>query len=209
MSAFSIMSEAGVGSVLVAKWTLLLALAWLAHAALAGRNPRWRVALWRGAMLGVGLTAAMALIPPIVRVPVAPAPQPAFAESHEPIASQHGFEPAPRTIIVTAFEPPRSPRSEPGPSLAPTSRPAEAVAPSMPIPSPASLRPAESWLPYATRLADSWVAWIRRARGPQSAMPGNCGATGLSWRGPRPALDGRCDALPCGRGAAGAATAIA
>ncbi len=68
MSATSIGSDllsslAGIGTVavLVARWTLLLALAWLAHAALGGRNPRWRVALWRGAIVGVGLVVAMAM----------------------------------------------------------------------------------------------------------------------------------------------------
>jgi hypothetical protein len=34
--------------VLVSKWTVLLAVAWLVHAILSGRNPRWRVALWQG-----------------------------------------------------------------------------------------------------------------------------------------------------------------
>ena len=63
------LADGSIGSMLVAKWTLLLALAWLAHAALAGRNPRWRVALWRGAMLGVGLIVAFAHVPPIVSVP--------------------------------------------------------------------------------------------------------------------------------------------
>ena len=37
----------------------------------AGRgNPRWRVALWRGAMLGIGLVAVLAAVPPIVRLPI-------------------------------------------------------------------------------------------------------------------------------------------
>jgi beta-lactamase regulating signal transducer with metallopeptidase domain/thiol-disulfide isomerase/thioredoxin/protocatechuate 3,4-dioxygenase beta subunit len=160
MSAFSIMFEAGVGPVLVAKWTLVLALAWLVHAALAGRNPRWRVALWRGAMLGVGLIAALALIPPIVRVPVVPAPPPATAVQHEAIALPSAPEPAPRTIIVTALETPITPRSESSLDLAPASRPAEIVTPSTPIPIPAPSRPAESWMPYAMRLAESWAPWI-------------------------------------------------
>ncbi len=54
----SSLAETGTVAVLVARWTLLLALAWLVHAALVGRNPRWRVALWRGAIVGVGLVAA-------------------------------------------------------------------------------------------------------------------------------------------------------
>ncbi len=41
------LAEAPVALVLVVKWTALLALAWLLHALLARRNPRWRVALAR------------------------------------------------------------------------------------------------------------------------------------------------------------------
>ena len=44
-----------IGLVLAAKWTVILEMAWLAHGLLAGQNPRWRVALWRGAMIGVVL----------------------------------------------------------------------------------------------------------------------------------------------------------
>ena len=90
MNVFSIVFDAvahlangSTGPVLIAKWTLLLALAWLAHAALAGRNPRWRVALWRGAMLGVATIAVLAMVPPIVSVPIVPDGPRRPVERHE------------------------------------------------------------------------------------------------------------------------------
>ncbi len=63
------LADGSIGLILVAKWTLLLALAWLGHAVLARGNPRWRVVLWRGAMLGIGLVAALAAVPPLVQPP--------------------------------------------------------------------------------------------------------------------------------------------
>jgi len=86
MSAFSAwrQSLAGVvaGSIVlvpVAKLTVLLAVAWLAHGMLAGRNPRWRVALWRATLVGVVLVAVLSLAPPIVKCRFEPA-APATAE---------------------------------------------------------------------------------------------------------------------------------
>jgi beta-lactamase regulating signal transducer with metallopeptidase domain len=70
------LAGAPAGVVLIAKWSALLGLAWLAHRALAGRNPRWRVLLWRGSIAGVGLVAALAFVPPVVRWPVAPEARP-------------------------------------------------------------------------------------------------------------------------------------
>ena len=64
---------------LVARWTLLLALAWLAHAALAGRNPRWRVALWRVTAAGLVAVSLLAWVPPIVRVPTIERSRPAIS----------------------------------------------------------------------------------------------------------------------------------
>ncbi len=45
----------------------MLAVAWLAHGMLAGRNPRWRVALWRSAVVGVAMVAVLSAAPPIVK----------------------------------------------------------------------------------------------------------------------------------------------
>ena len=55
-----------IGAVLVAKWTVVLALAWLANAVLAGRNPRWRVAIWRLAFVGLAMVAVLSATPPMV-----------------------------------------------------------------------------------------------------------------------------------------------
>jgi beta-lactamase regulating signal transducer with metallopeptidase domain len=60
-----------MGLVLAAKWTVILGLAWLAHGILAGQNPRWRVTLWRGVMIGVVLIAVLSLAPPIVKYSLA------------------------------------------------------------------------------------------------------------------------------------------
>ena len=55
--------DASLGLVLIVKWTVVLALAWLAHAMLAGRNPRWRVALWRSTVVGLALAAVLSVVP--------------------------------------------------------------------------------------------------------------------------------------------------
>ena len=81
MSAFSAWSESLAGLagdsivlVLVVKWTVMLALAWLAHGMLAGRNPRWRVALWRTTVVGRrDWCAFLSSAPPIVKYRLAPA----------------------------------------------------------------------------------------------------------------------------------------
>ena len=52
--------------VLVVKWTAVLAMAWLVHGMLAGRNPRWRVTLWRTTVVGIALVALLSSAPPIV-----------------------------------------------------------------------------------------------------------------------------------------------
>jgi beta-lactamase regulating signal transducer with metallopeptidase domain len=53
---------------LLVRWTVLLALAWVAHAALARRNPRWRVVLWRAALVGLAAIGLFAFAPPVVRI---------------------------------------------------------------------------------------------------------------------------------------------
>jgi beta-lactamase regulating signal transducer with metallopeptidase domain/thiol-disulfide isomerase/thioredoxin len=80
------LADGSIELMLVAKCTLLLALVWLGHAALARGNPRWRVVLWRGAMLGIGLVAALAAVPPLVRLPIEPDPPRILAERHDEIA---------------------------------------------------------------------------------------------------------------------------
>src|SRR5580692_1517315 len=110
----------GTVAVLVARWTLLLALAWLAHAALGGRNPRWRVALWRGAIVGVGLVAAMARREPIVNIPIVPVPTRALAEAREAVEARPRLEAAtpPVTVVPVAV----LSTTEPGEAGAPPAR---------------------------------------------------------------------------------------
>jgi beta-lactamase regulating signal transducer with metallopeptidase domain len=80
MSAQSVVSELAVVSIVV-RWTAVLGLAWLAHLALVGRNPRWRVALWRGAVVGVAGVAVLTLAPRVLLVPVIPAATAGLAAS--------------------------------------------------------------------------------------------------------------------------------
>ncbi|MHC4401517.1 MAG: M56 family metallopeptidase [Planctomycetota bacterium] len=57
-------------AVLLSKATLLLAIVWLIHFTLARVNPRWRVLLWRGAVVGLGLLVFWTLGLPDVEVSV-------------------------------------------------------------------------------------------------------------------------------------------
>lgn len=73
MSAWTIVSQAAArfadapgGVFLLFKATALLGAAWAAHAALAGRNPRWRVVLWRGTAVGLVMLPTLVLTPPVV-----------------------------------------------------------------------------------------------------------------------------------------------
>jgi beta-lactamase regulating signal transducer with metallopeptidase domain len=86
--------DASIGLVVIAKWTVVLALAWLAHGMLARRNPRWRVALWRSAFVGLALVAVLSGVPPIVTYPLSPR-DPSLSEivptiSHVPAVAVRG-----------------------------------------------------------------------------------------------------------------------
>jgi beta-lactamase regulating signal transducer with metallopeptidase domain/thiol-disulfide isomerase/thioredoxin len=63
---FADLLDDSTGLVLLVKWTAVLALAWLAHGVLAGRNPRSRVALWRSAIIGLPIVAILAAARPLV-----------------------------------------------------------------------------------------------------------------------------------------------
>src|SRR4051812_31709322 len=56
------------------KITLILALGWLLHFALLRANPRWRVLLWRGVLLGVLAAPLIAIALPIIRISLPQAP---------------------------------------------------------------------------------------------------------------------------------------
>ncbi len=51
----------------IGRWSVLLLLAWCAHAALAGRNPRWKVALWRALAIGIIVVPFLECAPPFIR----------------------------------------------------------------------------------------------------------------------------------------------
>ena len=147
-------SLAGTGTVavLVARWTLLLALAWLVHAALDGRNPRWRVALWRGAVVGVGLVAAMAMCAPIVSIQIVPDPTQAHAEGREEVDARSRFEVATRPVTVVPAA--ASSMTERPEAAAASARPADVTEPAV-VPGPT-----ESWPSRALGLAGSWALSI-------------------------------------------------
>ncbi len=58
------------------KMSLLLAMGWIVHFALGRRNPRWRVAVWRGVAVGVVVLPVLGLVLPEVRLGVVPAEEP-------------------------------------------------------------------------------------------------------------------------------------
>jgi beta-lactamase regulating signal transducer with metallopeptidase domain len=89
----------------VARWTVLLAIVWLAHCALAGRNPRWRVALWRAAVVGIMVVAALTPVPPLLTVRVIPAAREVYAPPIRTSTTNEIQEP-------TRFEPIVTSRSE-------------------------------------------------------------------------------------------------
>ncbi len=49
---------------LFAKATIVLALGWTLHATLSGRNPRWRVDLWRSITVGLVVICGLTIAPP-------------------------------------------------------------------------------------------------------------------------------------------------
>jgi len=92
MSAWSVLNDLAV-----VRWTALLALAWLAHQALAGRDPRWRVGLWRAAVVGVAGVGMLTFAPPVVTVPVVPAAGPVAAPSDVAPGAPRHPDPGPGT----------------------------------------------------------------------------------------------------------------
>ncbi len=85
----------------ILKMTVLLGVGWLLYFALGGRNPRWRVLLWRGIIVGLILLPVAELSLPRLQVPVAqPSPPPIGFET----ATTIPVEPA--IPIATAAPPP-------------------------------------------------------------------------------------------------------
>jgi len=61
---------------IVIKITLLLVLGWLIHFGLRRRNPRWRVVLWRGVILGVVALPMLGMVLPEFRLAILPLKEP-------------------------------------------------------------------------------------------------------------------------------------
>ena len=85
------LAEVPWGYGLAGRWTALLTLAWVAHLALAKRDPRWRVLVWRSAAAGLATIVILTAAPPIVtwRLPGAESivVQAASSESVVPLAN--------------------------------------------------------------------------------------------------------------------------
>ena len=64
--------ELSTAAVVMLKMTVLLCGGWILHFAFARRNPRWRVLVWRGVMLGMVLLPVGEVLLPKLQVPVAP-----------------------------------------------------------------------------------------------------------------------------------------
>lgn len=115
--------------VLLLKVTGLLALGWIVHLVFRGRNPRWRVGLWRGVAVGLAVLPLLGLALPEIRWGVLPFEEPevtpvlvpiqrgtprrAMAFAAASVPGQTGWVPAP--VPVAAESPvakthPRSPR---------------------------------------------------------------------------------------------------
>lgn len=114
--------ELSYGPAVLLKATVLLACAWIVHAALRGRNPRWRVLLWRATLvalavlpaaewalprLEVALVEETALPPqvaPVTAETFAPRSE-AFAPVEAPLraADSHPIESAPPPFALSAW----------------------------------------------------------------------------------------------------------
>lgn len=70
MAPFGLQSEQGFMLGLFIRWTVLLGLGWMLHAALRGCNPRWRILLWRAVGCGVLLMPALIFVAPKFTVPI-------------------------------------------------------------------------------------------------------------------------------------------
>lgn len=72
-SRLDTLAELPLPLVILAKMTILLLAGWTLHGLLRDRNPRWRVLLWRGVMIGLILLPVLEVALPAMRVEV-PAP---------------------------------------------------------------------------------------------------------------------------------------
>jgi beta-lactamase regulating signal transducer with metallopeptidase domain len=142
------------GTVLLGKATLLLAVGWLLHAALARANPRWRVLLWRGVAVGLVLLPLGALGWPALEIRVA-TPEPAAAESAPAIVAP-SFAPVAARRDARAFTPAAGPLLDkpavpPPPPAARHAQPAEIVPEAT-----SAAEPGNPSIPWHAVLVSTW-----------------------------------------------------
>jgi beta-lactamase regulating signal transducer with metallopeptidase domain len=105
--------ESSLWLMILVKMTALLAAAWMAHWLLLGRNPRWRVMLWRGVMAGLVVLPALELAMPAVPVKVpSPAPRAVNVQA-APAAAGDWFARRPAAIAPRGGVRPAAPHVEP------------------------------------------------------------------------------------------------
>ena len=92
--------DASIAPVLIVKWTIVLAVAWLTHGILTGWNPRWRVALWRSTVFGLALTAILSTAPPLLTYQAGPRDQPSIDRAQTTTTSPAAPGPVAPAIIA-------------------------------------------------------------------------------------------------------------
>jgi hypothetical protein len=209
--------DASSALVLIVKWTVALALAWLAHGLLARQNPRWRVALWRTTLVGLALVAMLSGVPPIVTYRLVPRDPPGInAVPTVPTAPAVPVRVAPGADTVQA-RPGIPPGADPG--LPRLDFPARAAAvgagklpgvPAMPGRSDPAARKAQGSRWGVGIVSSWWTIWLAGvlvlaarlvvgswslARRDRPGMPGNRSAAGMSGAGPGVLDEGHRDTL--------------
>lgn len=108
-SALQAAASAPVLVMMLLKASIILALGWALHFALARANPRWRVLLWRGVAVTVVLVPMCLVLPAlnwtVAQAPIPLAPAPALQPYAPPIpdAAAPAAEPAAKTETKTAY----------------------------------------------------------------------------------------------------------
>ncbi|MCE5230877.1 M48 family metalloprotease [bacterium] len=110
-SLMQIMTELPAAAVILLKVTALLAIGWLLHFALAGRNPRWRVLVWRLVMTGLIVLPLAGWLLPKLRVKVEPPPAPVAAVIETPAPAEN-MAPMPAVMPAPALQMPGAPAAK-------------------------------------------------------------------------------------------------
>jgi beta-lactamase regulating signal transducer with metallopeptidase domain len=82
---------------ILTKLTLVLAVAWLFHAALGRSNPRWRVLVWRLSASAIVLLGGLALAPPFLHLAILPSATPTALPATESAAKTESATKTPAT----------------------------------------------------------------------------------------------------------------